>query len=201
MASTPTQPSPKPLTISTKTGDAGTSGLANGERLEKDSTFFSVVGSLDELNSWVGVVVAQLKPVVLETKHPKLNTVLLDQLYTIQDTLFYVGAEVALSPKTELKKSHLAKLEKAADILQEKMSDNWTTQFLLPGGTKIGAWLDVARTVCRRVERELVAHQKTAAVRPLLAQYLNRLSDYLYLLRCYVNQELSYEEKKFDSQK
>lgn len=191
----------KPLTISTKTGDAGTSGLANGERLAKDSSFFTVVGSLDELNSWIGVAVAQLKPVVLETKHPKLNTDLLDQLYTIQDTLFYVGAEIALSPKAELKKSHLTQIEKAADTLQEKMAANWTTQFLLPGGTKIGAWLDVARTVCRRVERELVAHQKSAEVRPLITQYLNRLSDYLYLLRCYVNQELSYEEKKFDAKK
>ena len=189
------------ITISTKTGDKGTSGLANGERLPKDNSVFAVIGALDELNSWMGVVVAQLKPVVLETKHPTLNIALLDQLYSIQDTLFYVGAEIALSPTTQLKKTHLTQLEKWADTLQEHMAENWTTQFLLPGGTQIGAWVDVTRTVCRRLERELVHHSAETKVRPLIAQYLNRLSDYLYLLRCYTNQELAYQEKKFDSTK
>ena len=174
--------------ISTKTGDTGESGLANGQRISKTSQIFEVVGDLDELNSWLGLVVVKL-----EEAFPKEKEFLLE----VQDTLFYIGAEIAGSPKAKLKQSQLAKMEKIADNLQKSMSDNWHTKFLLPGGTELGAWLDVARTVCRRAERQawrLQADQPTSAT---VLRYLNRLSDYLYLLRCFVNQSMEYAEKKF----
>lgn len=176
------------INISTKTGDKGTTGLANGMRIAKDSQHFEVIGTLDELNSWLGLVVVSLENSF--TDHQKF-------LVSVQDTLFYIGAEVALSPKAKLKKSDLTKLENQASRLQKSMKQNWHTQFLLPGGTKLGAWLDIARSVCRRCERELVKLNSEQELNPMLLKYLNRLSDYLYIFRCYCNAQQNYSEKKF----
>jgi cob(I)alamin adenosyltransferase len=187
------------IQISTKTGDRGETGLASGHRLAKDAIVFEVVGTLDELNSWLGVVLANVDQSFMN--HSKKNdvSVLKERLYHIQDTLFFIGAEVAGSPKAKLDDAELKDLEKWSDGLQLKMADNWTTQFLLPGGSQLGAWLDITRTVCRRCERVLVTYSREVAVRAVLLQYLNRLSDYLYVLRCWVNQELAYDEKPFKS--
>lgn len=178
----------QPITISTKTGDTGTSGLANGERLGKDDPVFSVIGELDELNSWLGVVAASFdKRFAAQQAH----------VYEIQDTLFYIGAQLARSPKVKLTAAALSKLERRANRLQISMADGWHTKFLLPGGTVLGGYIDVARTVCRRAERAVVAYSKQAAVAPLILKYMNRLSDYLYLLRCFVNLALEYKEQEF----
>ncbi len=190
---------PTLIQISTKTGDTGESGLASGHRLAKDALVFEVVGTLDELNSWLGVVLTQYEPLHITALHDKNNKKLIENLYHIQNTLFYLGAEIAGAPKTKLENTELKSLEAWSDGLQQHMAANWTTQFLLPGGTQLGAWLDVTRTVCRRCERVLISYSREVAVRPLLLQYLNRLSDYLYVMRCYVNQELSYQEKPFNS--
>lgn len=187
------------IQISTKTGDKGETGLASGHRLAKDAQVFEVVGTLDELNSWLGVVLTQYEPLHTTSLHKSANKELIARLYHIQNTLFYVGAEIAGSPTAQLDDAELTKLEGWSDALQHQMVENWTTQFLLPGGTQLGAWLDVTRTVCRRTERVLVSYSREVAVRPVLLQYLNRLSDYLYVIRCYVNQELSYEEKPFQA--
>lgn len=187
------------IQISTKTGDRGETGLASGHRLAKDALVFEVVGTLDELNSWLGVVTAHFETLTASKKNRSDNEKLQQRLYHIQDTLFYIGAEIAGSPTANLAEQKLSELEKWSDSLQHKMTDNWTTQFLLPGGTQLGAWMDIARTVCRRAERILVSYSREVAVRPLLLKYLNRLSDYLYVARCYVNQELSYTEKPFKS--
>lgn len=177
------------LSISTKTGDQGESGLADGTRLPKDDLVFEVIGTLDELNSWLGLVAA-----VMETRFPSLRSFLL----TVQDTMFYIGAEVARSPKAKLKKSQLTALEQAATALQDQMKDDWHTQFLLPGGTALGAHLDLARSVCRRLERLLVALDRRDSINPVLIKYCNRLSDYIYLVRVYVNHQDAYQEKKFE---
>jgi len=176
--------------ITTKTGDAGESGLANGQRLSKDNPVFEVIGTLDEVNSWLGLVAAKFSDSF------KLHK---EQLYKIQDTLFYLGAEVAKSPKTKLKTASIELVEIWAKDLEEKMASNWHTQFLLPGGTELGGYLDIARTVTRRCERCLITlmHQPGENVPQPVQQYLNRLSDYLYLLRCYVNAQEQYKEKKF----
>lgn len=177
-----------PIRITTKTGDKGLSSLANGKRLSKASSVFEVVGTLDELNSWIGLVAASL---------PSTSTKLRKQLYVIQETLFYVGAEVANAPKAKLPQKKVEALERWQAELEKLLEPNWHTKFLLPGGTVLGGQLDVARTVCRRAERVLIVHAETETVSPVLIRYLNRLSDYLYLVRCWVNQQSTYQEIEF----
>lgn len=176
------------IQITTKTGDKGESTLASGKRLPKDSPQFEVVGALDELNSWLGLVAASL---------PQSIDSVRTRLYSIQETLFYIGAEVANAPKAKLPHKKVADLEKWQKKLEKVLEPNWHTKFLLPGGTVLGGQIDIARTVCRRTERVLVAYSHTATVSPVLIQYLNRLSDYLYLVRCYINQTHKYQEIEF----
>ncbi len=176
------------IAISTKTGDQGQTGLADGRRLAKTEVVFSAIGDLDELNSWLGLLAVKFGSEFVKYR---------DQLYVIQDTLFYLGAELASSPTTKLDDKMLTKLEKQSDQLQTLMAQDWHTKFLLPGGTELGAYLDIARTVCRRAERSVVLLSVQTQVRPIVLQYLNRLSDYLYVLRCFVNHALEYQEKVF----
>ena len=180
------------ISVSTKTGDKGQTSLANGQRLGKNDPVFGVIGSLDELNSWLGLVVASFGDNFPESKQ---------HLLKIQDTLFYIGAELALSPKAKLKEADLAQLETISEKLQASMADNWHTLFLLPGGTILGAHLDIARTVARRVEREAIIYHQVRPVSQTVLKYLNRLSDYLYVLRCDVNQKQEYAEREFKSSK
>ncbi len=178
--------------ITTKTGDSGESALADGHRLPKDASHFEVIGTLDELNSWLGLVAASL---------PNSNSTVQKQLYSIQETLFYIGAEVAASPKAKLPPNKVGELEEWQSELEKKLEDNWHTKFLLPGGTVLGGYIDVSRTVCRRTERLLIGHARQHETAPVLMRYLNRLSDYLYLLRCFVNQQTSYAEIEFIAEK
>ncbi len=180
------------LSVTTKTGDKGESGLANGQRVSKDSLVFEVIGTLDELNSWLGLIAVKMGTGFEEHKK---------YVYEIQDTLFYIGAEVAQSPKAKLVQAAVSKLEKNSDELQGSMKGNWHTKFLLPGGTELGAHLDIARTVGRRCERLMVRLANEATLSPTLLKYINRLSDYLYVLRCFVNLQEQYHEKQFESQK
>ena len=176
--------------ISTKTGDRGKSGLISGERMSKDASFFEAIGSVDELNSWLGYVVSQF-----DSNFPQDKRFLLK----VQNTLFYLGAELAKSPKVKLTSQHLKDLELRAIDLELKLKASWHNKFLLPGGTELAGVLDITRAICRRTERVLVAHSKNAKVRPLILKYLNRLSDYLYLLRTYVNAQYEYGEREFNS--
>lgn len=182
------------ITVTTKTGDAGETGLASGQRLAKDAPVFEVIGTLDELNSWLGLVAARL-----DVEHAKQQQF----VYTIQDTLFYIGAELAQAKDTVLKESAVTKLEKEQDKLLSTLEEGWHSKFLLPGGTPLGASCDIARTVCRRCERVLVAYSRTTLVRKPVIKYINRLSDYLYVLRCFVNASSRYQEQEFitDSKK
>jgi cob(I)alamin adenosyltransferase len=179
------------LSVSTKTGDKGESGLANGQRLSKDALIFEVLGTQDEVNSWLGLAIAKLGEQFEAHKNFLLE---------IQDTLFYVGAELAQSPKAKLQKAALTKLEKHSTELQEKMEDGWTTQFIYPGGSEPAAILDLARSVSRRLERLIVELSRQQPVSELILQYINRLSDYLFVLRCYVNHQVEYHEKKFSTE-
>jgi cob(I)alamin adenosyltransferase len=176
----------KIISITTKTGDAGQAGLANGERTSKADLVFTVIGELDELNAWLGVVVAQMGQ-----HFPQV----VKELKIIQHELFAVGAEVARSPKASLKQSSVTALEAHCRTLQHNMEENWHQKFILPGGTSLGSWIDVARTVCRRCERSVVALHVAQPLSPTLLQYMNRLSDYLYLVRCYINSAVHHKEE------
>jgi cob(I)alamin adenosyltransferase len=184
----------KILNVSTKTGDGGESGLITGERLPKNHPVFNVVGTLDELNSWLGVLVVKLREQAEFAIH-------VERMQEIQEALFFVGAECAGSKQVKLEPSHLKKLEKWSSEMQNQLSGNWHNQFVLPGGSLIGAHADLARAVCRRCEREVVGLNQLFKVRPLVLHYLNRLSDYLYVLRCWVNHAEAYPERFFDSKR
>jgi len=179
----------KLIKVSTKTGDAGQSGLISGERLGKQHLRFQAIGDVDELNSWLGLIVAKFASEFAIHK---------EFLLEVQDTLFYLGAELAKSPKVKLQAVQVDELEVRSDQLQAELAEGWHNQFLLPGGTELGGYLDIARTVCRRAERSVVALAQEEEIRPVVFQYLNRLSDYLYILRCFVNHALEYQEKRFE---
>lgn len=177
------------LNVSTKTGDKGESGLADGRRVGKHSLVFGALGDIDELNSWIGIVVAHMNDRRFEGQR--------QVLLKVQEHLFYVGAEVAASPTTHLKAEALKLIEQESNSLQRSMAEGWTTKFLMPGGSPLGGFCDVARSVCRRAERSVAAYGAEGTIPPLVRQYMNRLSDYLYVVRCFVNQELAVAEKQF----
>jgi cob(I)alamin adenosyltransferase len=179
------------LNVSTKTGDQGKSSLADGTRLAKDQPVFEVIGTIDELNSQLGLVVASLK---------QLNArKLIEQtgfMETIQHELFTLGGQVA-GAKIKISAKFLKTLEQSSLNLQKQMEKDWHHQFVLPGGHEIAARLDVARAVCRRLERRIVTLISKQTLPAVVLQTINRLADYLYVLRCFVNQTLGKKEKYF----
>jgi cob(I)alamin adenosyltransferase len=179
------------LSVSTKTGDKGKSSLANGTRLSKDHPVFEVIGTIDELNSHLGLAVAKLQQ--QKSRSLKSHT---QFLQTIQHELFTLGGEVA-GAKVKVSEKFLKTLEETSLNLQKKMAKNWHHQFVLPGGHEIAAQLDIARSVCRRLERRIVTLKRKRVISTVIFQTVNRLSDYLYVLRCFVNQTLHRSEKYF----
>lgn len=175
----------QPLKLYTKTGDKGESGLANGQRLSKSALVFEVLGTFDELNAHLGLSVV---PADAATRL---------ELMRLQDTLLIIGAQVAGSTKVALEPTEITWLERRIDFYQQNTRSDWYTKFLLPGGTELAARLDVARTVCRRAERLLTQLTETSSVSVDIPAFINRLSDYLFALRCYVNAQAGYEEKEF----
>lgn len=182
----------KIISISTKKGDEGESYLANGRKLAKDDLVFEVLGSIDELNSHIGMVVAQLQIDLISEKN-----ILIKQLEDVQSNLYLLSGILAQAQQLQFSHTKLAKIEKLGNSLQEQMAEGWTTKFLYPGGSVIGAQLDIARSVCRRCERVIVSLSKREAVNPVVLQYINRLSDFLFILRCFVNLKFGIKEKQF----
>lgn len=181
--------------ISTKTGDAGESGLADGQRLGKDKLVFEVLGTIDEANAWLGMCLAAVD--ALPKDFQKKTMVHWNQLREIQDSLFHIGAEVAASPKTSLAVERLSRLEALSTKTQAHLAAKWMTKFFYPGGHELAARLDVTRTVFRRVERLLVRHHRDRSLSPTILKFTNRCSDYLYVLRVLVNAELAVTEHVF----
>ncbi|HEY7154476.1 MAG TPA: cob(I)yrinic acid a,c-diamide adenosyltransferase [Gemmataceae bacterium] len=169
--------------IYTKSGDQGDTGLGDGSRVPKDHPRVAAYGSIDELNAVLGLLVSQ---------HPQAAEV--DLLRTIQNDLFDVGADLCL-PQVggETAGAHLRvraeqteRLEQAIDRLNANLTP--LTSFILPGGQGPAAWCHLARTVCRRAEREVVTLAHSETVNPQAIIYLNRLSDFLFVLaRVYNN--------------
>lgn len=179
------------LSVSTKTGDKGLSSLADGTRLPKDHPVFEVIGTIDELNSQLGLVVADLKS--LKNRQLAKQTAFLEK---IQHELFTLGGEVA-GAKVAITQEFLDLLEETSTKLQQTMAKGWHHQFVLPGGHLIAAQVDVARAVCRRLERRIVSLSKKRKTSDRVFKTINRLSDYLYVLRCFINQKLHKKEKYF----
>ena len=166
------------MTIYTKTGDDGTTSLEKGVRIRKDSVAVEALGTLDECNASIGAAAAHLPGSFAMLKH---------QLTAIQSSLFEVGASIVGTHP--LKGSHLRRLEEWIDAMENVLPP--LDHFILPGGHPAGAMLHLARTICRRAERAVVALTTTPeGVLP----YLNRLSDYLFVAARTVNVKLGYSE-------
>lgn len=164
--------------IYTKTGDRGETGLFDGSRVSKDSPRVEAYGDVDELNAILGVVLSFIHDDV------ELRTCLLD----IQRDLFVIGAHLAdptsrveakRGDKASLTADKISQLERWIDQFEESLPP--LRQFILPGGSKGGASLHHARTVCRRAERQIVALSHQVDIATLIVTYMNRLSDFLFV--------------------
>ena len=154
--------------IYTRTGDDGTTGLADGSRLPKDSARVATMGELDELNASLGVVLA----------HP-LPDAVRETLTDAQHALFDIGAEMAMPSATIIDSSRVEALEAALDAVNTDLPP--LREFILPGGGAGAGAAHVARAVCRRAERALVALARDEPVNEASRRYVNRLSDYLFV--------------------
>ena len=171
------------MKIYTRSGDGGDTGLLGGVRVAKDDPRVEVCGTIDEANAIVGMARATRLP-------PELDTI----LERIQCELFQVGAELACAKSGDgtcrtrrVGGEHVAWLEGAIDEQESHLSP--LASFVLPGGTPAASLLHLARTVCRRAERRLVAARRRTEVRDPVLVYLNRLSDLLFVLARRCNQQ------------
>ncbi len=183
------------MKIYTKTGDKGQTSLYGGTRVSKASARVESYGNIDELNSFIGFAKSEIQ-----------QEKVLNQLKKIQFDLFTVGSESA-TPVDKLTlangKSRLSLMISETEIEElENWMDEMETQleplqyFILPGGGKSATSLHICRTVCRRAERSLIFLNETEEVRPELIKYLNRLSDYLFVLARYIS-KISGEKEEY----
>lgn len=181
--------------IYTKSGDAGQTSLVDGKKIPKTSLRLEVYGTVDELNSIVGV----LRTEALEAR---LNKSVADEttamMKLIQNKLFDVGSLLACSVDfdssklPQIKVSDIETLEKKMDEYQESLEE--LKSFTLPGGGKLNAWAHMARTVCRRLERLLWKLNESEELNPLILKYINRLSDYFFVYSRWVSKTLGEDE-------
>jgi cob(I)alamin adenosyltransferase len=159
--------------IYTRTGDDGTTGLGDGSRTAKDSRRVEAYGTVDELNSVIGVVIAELNNAGgLE----ELASLLLD----VQHHLFDLGGELCIPESEMIADGHIERLEVELDRLNESLPR--LKEFILPGGSPAAAHAHLARTVCRRAERRVIALARHEPVNEPAIRYLNRLSDLLFVV-------------------
>ena len=160
--------------IATRTGDDGTTGLGDGTRTGKDSLRIHALGEVDELNSHIGVLLTETLP-------DGIRTALLE----IQHDLFDLGGELCIPGYTLLKTERVAQLD--AWLAEHNATLPRLKEFILPGGSRAAAQAHVCRTVCRRAERAVVALERTETVNDSARQYLNRLSDLMFVLARVLN--------------
>ena len=184
---------PRITRVYTRTGDDGTTGLGGGQRVGKDSLRIEAYGTVDELNSVIGVALAM-----------GLNESIAAVLAGIQNELFHLGSDLCIleedktkRPVPHVEERHVVALEKLMDRLSEELSP--LENFILPGGTPGAAQLHVARTVCRRAERLLVALARQEAVGTWTVRYLNRLSDALFVMARHENKRRGAADVLWDS--
>lgn len=177
------------MKIYTCTGDDGTTGLIGGTRVKKYNLRLEAYGTVDELNSYIGVIRSMQSNQETETA-----------LENIQNKLFVIGANLATEEQDDLvrkqlpcQKQDIVFLEKEIDRMTEVLPE--LRNFVLPGGSQAAAFCHVARTVCRRAERRIVELSEKNQIDGNLIKYINRLSDYLFVLSRKLNQDLNTPEK------
>ncbi len=163
------------MKIYTKKGDKGTTALYGGKRVSKAELRIESYGTVDELNSFLGLVTTYME----EKEYT-------DLMHSIQSRLFDLGTHLAAEPGKknlilpEITAAHIVQLENYIDKMNEVLPE--LKFFILPGGNKAASVAHVARTVCRRAERSVVRLAENENINPILVQYLNRLSDFLFVL-------------------
>ena len=167
--------------ITTRTGDDGTTGLGDGSRRPKHSPRIAALGDIDELNSALGVLLAE-----------PLDAAVRSELSAVQQDLFDLGGEVSIPGHIAVAAAQVARL----DTLIEQHNGTLPPlkEFILPSGCRAAALCHVARAVCRRAERSLSALAAAEAVSPLSLRYLNRLSDWLFILSRVINRQAGVAE-------
>ena len=184
---------PRLTRIYTKTGDDGTTALGGGQRVPKDAARIEAYGTVDELNSAIGVALA-----------PGLEPSLERELRRIQNELFHLGSDLSIleedkaaKPVPRIEARHVGALEEVLDRLSERLGP--LRNFILPGGSPGAAHLHVARCVCRRAERAVVTLARHEAVGPDTVKYLNRLSDALFVMARWENRWRGVDDVLWDS--
>jgi len=160
--------------IVTRTGDDGSTGLSSGERITKDQPRVAAMGDVDELNSNIGLLLTETMPDAVR-----------EALVGIQHDLFDLGGELSLPGHTLVSEAHLARIDELIERFNTDLPP--LREFILPGGSRSAALAHVSRTVCRRAERTLVSLRQNEELQTLPAQYLNRLSDLLFVLARVLN--------------
>ena len=162
--------------ITTRTGDDGSTGLGDGTRVTKDSVRVQAMGDVDELNSCLGVLLAEELPVLIRIP-----------LLRAQHALFDLGGELAVPGFFIMKTEQVTYLDEQIAHFNSQLKP--LKEFILPGGSRTAALAHVARSVCRRAERSIVALHHQTPIGNLPQQYLNRLSDLLFILARTLNKE------------
>ena len=168
--------------IYTRTGDDGTTGLGTGERVDKDSKRVEAYGTVDELNSLIGLILAEAKP------YPEVES----RLTRIQHELFDMGGELCIPGTIVIGADAVEALENTLDEFNADLPP--LKDFILPGGTKGAATCHIARSVCRRAERRVLSLAKEESVNDISVKYLNRLSDLLFVLARKINRDAGQPE-------
>ncbi len=175
------------MKIYTKKGDKGETSLLGGTRVPKSHIRIESYGTVDELNSWIGLI-----------RDQKIDAQSKDLLIHIQDRLFTIGSHLASDPSKsgikipDIKEEDVVVLEKAIDKMNEVLPE--MKSFVLPGGYTTVSYCHIARCICRRAERCAVNLAQSEKVEDLIIKYLNRLSDYLFVLSRKLSQDLQAEE-------
>ena len=184
---------PRITKVYTRTGDAGTTALGGGQRVAKDAPRIEAYGTVDELNSVLGLAVAE-----------GLDGEIVALLATVQNDLFHLGSDLCIleedketMPVPRIEKRQVETLEQAIDRMTVQLPplDN----FILPGGSPGAARLHLARTLCRRAERRVVTLAVEEAIGDWVLRYLNRLSDLLFVMARYENRARGVEDVLWDS--
>jgi cob(I)alamin adenosyltransferase len=181
--------------IYTRRGDSGETSLVGGQRVPKDAIRIEAYGTVDELNSFVGMACVSAED--LGTKEPRLLE-LAAILKRVQHELFNLGSILATLPEDvhprqpRVTEAEVAQLEREIDRMNEELQD--LRSFVLPGGCRINAELHVCRTICRRAERLLIALRRQEQIPSETVQYLNRLSDALFVWSRWANRTLGVPE-------
>lgn len=185
------------MKIYTKTGDQGTTSLFGGSRVSKTNIRIDAYGAIDELNSWLGLIRDQ----DIDVQHKKT-------IIKIQNDLFTIGSVLATDPKkailktgkerlniTTIKETDIHFLEQEMDVMNSSLPA--MTHFILPGGHQTVSYCHIARTVCRRAERKSTALFEKKPFETSILAYINRLSDYLFVLGRKLSNDLEINEIKW----